>query len=656
MDSYINHTGGRLVIGNSLIERSIRLGGYPVSEYILDKRSGKLWKGDDARMFNIFGLTFTDHSVSVSTSDNDRLSEEHLTAEIIWTSENARLVQSFEIYDGSPFISSYMTISGKVGEGAAKAQNSGGNGIESDPVTHAKMNALPPEDTIDYIPLSEPHLRVTAVTLYDRTDHNDNYVREISEEPYVNKVSSYSGSLFMIASGNDGLMLVKEAPCVDAQLSRRNDDLFVKPRKGGFAYLSGSGISAEEVGDTALPLYGSTVGVGRPEELKKLYRRHYSKVCKGCGRLFAMSNTWGDRSRDTALCEEFMLRELECAKKLGVDIMQLDDGWQKGISANSGLSKSGVWTNGFYKDDPAFWDVNPTKFPSGLGGLMSDEVELALWFSADGEDDYAAHSRDAKRLAELSREYGIKQFKLDGTIIRNKLCEKNIIDFMTETRELCGDVTFNLDITSGVRLGYLPHKEIGTLFVENRYTDWTNYYPHTTLKNLWELSEYFPARKFQFELLNNLRNADKYEALAPSDELAPANYDIDWLFASVMVSNPLFWMEMQHLNDEQTEKLSKIVSVWRPERERLARAEVEPIGARPDGYAFTGFDARLGDEGYLILLGESGERSFEYELDADFELLASSGGFVMESGKTLRVSFDEPRSYAFLRYKVRNYY
>ena len=72
---------------------------------------------------------------------------------------------------------------------------------------------------------------------------------------------------------------------------------------------------------------------------------------------------------------------------------------------------------------------------------------------------------------------------------------------------LAPGVTFNLDITVKL-LGYLTHKEIGTLFVENRYTDWTNY-SHAVLKNLWTLSELFPTRKFQFELLNNRRNADK---------------------------------------------------------------------------------------------------------------------------------------------------
>ena len=658
MEYYAKIENGRLLVGNSLIERSVLLTpAYPASEYILDKLSGKYWRGEGGKaMFNLFGLTFSElPRFSTRLSDNGGLSEEHLCAELVWQNQWTVITQTFEIYGDSPFISCYLTVSGSAipSEQEKHEDKKSREGIESDTTGTVPASALPPTDTIDYLPLSDAHLKVEAVTIYDRTDGCDNYVSSKSEEIYAAKVTGFDGSLFLLTpcGGENGLMLVKEAPCVGSQLCRIQSDLFVKPRKGGFAYLAGSGISADELSEVPLPLYGSTVGVGKPRELKRLWRRHYAKVCLGSGNLFAMSNTWGDRSRDTALCEEFMLREREFAEHIGIDVMQLDDGWQRGRTANSGLKKSGgVWTDGFYKEDPCFWNVDTEKFQSGLTPLMSDKVGLALWFSADGDDNYASHARDAKRLCELSRDYGVKQFKLDGTILKNKLCEKNLISFLSEAHR-CAGVTFNLDITAGVRLGYLLHKEIGTIFVENRYTDWTNYYPHAVLKNLWQLSELFPARKFQFELLNNLRNADNYESLAPGDELAPANYDMDWLFASVMAANPLFWMEMQHLNEKQVEKLAAIVEIWKRERDRLYAAEVEPIGSLPDGYSFTGFNAKIGDGGYLILLRESGEADFSYDGISSVEVLASTGGF--EYGLTdgrLSVSFKNPRSYAFLKY------
>ena len=663
MKFYADFDKTRLVIGNGLIERAIGFqGGNAVSLYVLDKKTGKRFDGGVRPMLNVCG--FVSDGVpeySEDVTDNDGLSEPHLVCTLSYAGHSAksgkqmRLTQRLEVYDDSPFISCFMEISGGADALTADAEKFSREGVESDGARSDDSMS----DIIDLIPLSSSHITAESITLSDRTDGNDNYVSARSDELYAFTTARLSGSMFILSDRGNGIMLVKEAPCIDSQLNRPGYDLAVKTRAGGFAALVGCGVDPTEVGEEPLPLYGSTVGVGRADELKRLYRRHYGKVLRGFGKLFAMSNTWGDRSRDTALCETFMKKEREQAERLGVEIMQLDDGWQKGLSANSAKKMgNGVWSEGFYKEDPRFWDVNPEKFPDGLSPIMSDRTELALWFSADGENDYANHSRDAERLAALSREYGVRQFKLDGVNLRSKRGEKNVVSFLQETRKLAPETVFNLDITAGVRLGYLTHKEIGTLFVENRYTDFTNYYPHTTLKNLWMLASVFPTRKFQFELLNNLRNAEKYEAAAPGDELAPANYPIDWLFASVMISNPLFWMEMQHLNREQTEQLSRIVAVWKKERGALYGAEVDPIGEKPDGWAFTGFDAVVSEnEGYLILLRESGEETdYTYPVSAKggfrTEILASSDGVSCSDIKDGKITacFRNKRSWAFVKY------
>ena len=65
------------------------------------------------------------------------------------------------------------------------------------------------------------------------------------------------------------------------------------------------------------------------------------------------------------------------------------------------------------------------------------------------------------------------------------------------------------DITAEQRMGYLAAREYGTLFVENRYTDFGNYYPHRTLRNLWMLARYVPAQRMLFELLNPARNTER---------------------------------------------------------------------------------------------------------------------------------------------------
>ena len=56
-----------------------------------------------------------------------------------------------------------------------------------------------------------------------------------------------------------------------------------------------------------------------------------------------------------------------------------------------------------------------------------------------------------------------------------------------------GQAVFNLDVTAGRRWGYHYGNEYGNIFLENRYTDWGNYHPHWTLRNLWMLSRYRAA-------------------------------------------------------------------------------------------------------------------------------------------------------------------
>ena len=59
-------------------------------------------------------------------------------------------------------------------------------------------------------------------------------------------------------------------------------------------------------------------------------------------------------------------------------------------------------------------------------------------------------------------------------------------------------------MTAGRRWGYHYGNEYGNIFLENRYTDWGNYHPHWTLRNLWMLARTVPPQNLQIEFLNKL--------------------------------------------------------------------------------------------------------------------------------------------------------
>ena len=88
MNSYAILENDRLILGNDLIERSILLKSLPISEYILNKSTGKYWRGRDTAMFNLFNLTFTSYEFRTYCSTNDCLSTEHFCAELVWHSDS----------------------------------------------------------------------------------------------------------------------------------------------------------------------------------------------------------------------------------------------------------------------------------------------------------------------------------------------------------------------------------------------------------------------------------------------------------------------------------------------------------------------------------------------------------------------------------------
>ena len=98
----------------------------------------------------------------------------------------------------------------------------------------------------------------------------------------------------------------------------------------------------------------------------------------------------------------------------------------------------------------------------------------------------------------LYRTYGIRIFKIDGLNIPTKKAEINLRNLFDKVLvQTDNKVMFNLDATASRRGGYHMFNEYGNIFLENRYTDWQNYYPYWTLRNLWMLSKYVPAERLQ---------------------------------------------------------------------------------------------------------------------------------------------------------------
>lgn len=498
---------------------------------------------------------------------------------------------------------------------------------------------------------SSPHLKVTAWELADQTDSHNELVAKREwllmpgEAPITLSLNVLDA---MDVTTGRGVAFVRIAPLPHARSDKRPDFKVVSGRPHAVEVLP-TDYRCERI-----PYEGGVLG--RHRALMAAQRRWRAYVPGRDGLL--LSNTWGDRNRDSRLNEKFMLREIAAAGDLGVDVVQIDDGWQKGRTSNSAAANGkGVW-GGYWATDPGFWTVDPVRFPNGLSTLASAAkergVSLGLWFGPDSSNDAANWERDADLLLCYWRDYGVRHYKIDSMKSKSAAALANqraLFDKVLKASN--GDVTFDLDVTAEIRPGYFGLPDIGPVFVENRYTDWAKYWPHLTLRNLWSLAEVVDPVRLRMEFLNLERNAEKYG----DDPLAPAKWTPDAVFASVMVASPLAWFELSELSERSRASLKPIIATWKRERDRLHSGVVFPVGEKPDGVSWTGFVVEAADKsgGYAIIFRDGAAKdSWTLDLSGYLssavkcELLAGSGSVSLD-GTRLDVSIPSRLGYIWAK-------
>ena len=478
--------------------------------------------------------------------------------------------------------------------------------------------------------LQGKHWIVRAIDLFDKTDYHDSFVADRALYMHRDNVPETYGRIFFCEDPltDEAKILIVEAPdYVHPKFSVRKNEVVIKA--------------------DGYPVIELSCKRGECEKtLRRWYREKSNRKT-----LITMSNTWGGMNSRDRVYQSFVRKEADTAAELGVDVVQVDDGWESIFPTGAIRDEK----NRRYFFDP-MWELSEVRFPDGMKNLRDygkdRGVELGLWFAPDSSEGFLRLDRDIAVLKKAYDEWGFRHFKLDMLSIQDRESYDRFLTMLEAIRSFGPDAEVQLDVTNEVRLGFLCGIEHGTLFIENRYTKTTTYYPHRTLRNLWILSRYLPTCRFQFELVDPDLAPEAYG----DDPFAPVHYDLDWLFASVAVSNPLFWMEMQFLTEERRKQLSRILPVWKNHREALAEADVTPLGDLPDGRSRTGFCAVNGDDVYLVLLREVTDGDTAVftlpEGISDPEILAQNGDIALSvQDKTLTAIFSAPRTYAFIKAK-----
>ena len=490
--------------------------------------------------------------------------------------------------------------------------------------------------------LGGQHWIVRSIKLNAFTDNRDTLVEENEQSFYKRGLfGPVEGDIFFLEDpeSENAILIISETP--DWIRGKLEVPIIQEPDTVGVSKIS--------FDNGGYPIVIGFCKRGECEALCRDYLRHANY----CAKLITMSNTWGDRNGRERICEDFIRREIEAAKEIGVDVMQIDDGWQAGNTIYP--KQRDARGNQIFFDK--YWDLNTERFPNGIKPLSklaeSYGMKLGLWFAPSSHDCFAKIERDKRELRKMYEEFGARFFKLDMYQAADKAHTDKMQELLAHIYSLGDDVSVQMDVTRYERLNYLCGREYGTIFVENRYTRGIYvYYPHRVLRNLWSISKYVPSNRFQFELVNpDLTRA----AYGENDPFAPDLYDMDYLFASVMLSNPLFWLELQFLSEKRRGELAPLLAVWKAHREKLSDADVMPVGEKPSGRSFTGFYVSAkGGERYLLLFREvTGEDTGVFKLPETCEgaeILASNADVEVEFvNKAITARFLKPRSYVFIK-------
>jgi alpha-galactosidase len=612
-DCYARFQNDTLTLGNARIERQwVRRNHQFLSLRIRDVQNRRTWNlhndQPDEKVAETPGPA-RGVTVAFELAKEKHTQAAHLavTTETRYATYTIRRV--LKLYPNVPAIDGDLYVKGTLSE---RSSGPGGDSLKA--IEKPQTRTADPYTRAEQLVLDLHHWQYAAVRFFDATDHNNTLTERATRHAF-RQASRLSGNLLTITAPDrpEGLFLLKNAPSTTSQLRYEGADFLL--RNNNCQVISVGIAPAELAPDEWNRLYSCAVGVfaGGENAFRLALRefQHGKRLRNAATDDMIVLNTWGDRSRDTKVTEGFVRREIELGSQLGMTHVQIDDGWQQGKSGNSAFGGSfvGIWNNA------RFWNPDSVKFPDGFAPLrrlaQAKHMTLSTWFNPSNDQDFANWRHDAAALIKQYRQYGISLWKIDGLDIGTRLAETNFRRFIdTVVRATDGRARFNFDVTAGKRFGYFYGTEYGTIFLENRYTDWANYYPHWTLRNLWMLSQYMPPQQLQIEFLNAWRNPDRYPR---ADSLAPSRYPFSYLFAVTMVGQPLAWFEAQQLPPEAF-SISPLIAQYKAIWHSLHDGYIMPIGNEPSGYTWTGFQSIGKNEGYFIVFRESSPQA-DYRMD-----------------------------------------
>lgn len=550
-------------------------------------KTGKEWVNDQSEQPADWDLRiFKDEvelvSLTADTSDDENFTSEHLrvAAEIDYSMEEKYYGESglrlrFEIwaYPDAPGFRTQISIKG------LRAWFAPGIACSNDYM-------------IDYLPVSAANLTRQTVGYYNdhdgrNADTLDFVENEIINEPVSDTEIHKDASILFLFNEEEGLGLVKESHLV-VNKPGINTGFFKCSRTG--IESTGWGLGLANISrDYFSPCWAAwrICWKGGEDEkqlaLKKFDRLRYPIKKED---VVLVTNVWGGGKSTASAKEENIVKEIKSCADLGIDVVQIDAGWEEREKAADG------------------WQISKDAYPDGFKTIMKltdeENVRMGIWNRAESINEHD------DKLNALN-DYGFLYFKIDiGTWSTYEMLQ----ELTRHARELelhsKHKARINWDVThKGLRVGYFYNREYGNLFLQNRRLAMANrnnkgstYVPRRILKDQWKAADYLNLNKIMF-------NVQTTEFVDPEYSNARLYGDV-YSFAIAMMSSPLFFTETWRYSQDDREAVKQIISIYKKYREDLYQGYVFSLGERPDDTSWTGFqNYHPGkDFGYLTIFRE----------------------------------------------------
>ena len=583
-------------------------------------------------------------SLTARTDDDEGFTGKHLrvAAELEYPQDKLRLRYVIWAYPGAPGLRTQLQVKALPGFDKTREQ-------------------FTPQvvETID--PASPWGQRKTFGLMQGiKSNMNVKILREQAVTDYQASINWANGAL--LRGEDHGVILVKESNKHTAL--RAKDDIAT----GGFVFdgsrvtVTGAGLYPADVkADRYRTCWATWMVLYRGGEwegnlaLKRFDRMRYP--INPDRDIYIMANTWGTEDMRPpclhAAREENVLRELESVAQLGIDVLQIDDGWQTpqwmpaARSPQVQHGQGAVKKFGDYAVYPRGWSHVRAK-AERLG------VTLGLW---------AAWSAPTHALKTNYDNGNFKYYKLDFAHLSTKDKYENLT---AKARDLIKHsnhtARVNWDVTEiAPRMGYFSGREYGNIYLANRKMRTVRapvlYIPHKVLNDAWNLSKYVNLNQFQV----TVQNVDHVLEGAPTDA---AEYTHDYAVGIALMSSPIFFQETRHYTPEARRRIRHILSAYKQHRPAMYNGYVFPIGSEPDNASWTGFqnhDPESGN-GYLTIFRELNNTSpvgtFQLKgLDVDQLtitnlLTGERSSLPVEANGNVRFTISKAPGFLFLRYET----